>query len=148
MRIHVDGDACPVKNQVIDVGAQNRVAVRVYIDVNHIYKRDGVEVITVDQGPDSVDMAIINSLESGDVVVTNDYGLASLVLGKGGFVMDGQGREFTNDNIDRFLFERHLHREIRQAKKRHKGPKKRERSADMVFTEAFNKMIQRCNRQI
>ncbi len=141
MIIHVDGDACPVKNEVIAVAKKYHIDVNVYIDVNHIYKSVDVKVITVDQGPDSVDMAIVNTMRKGDLVITEDYGLAALVLGKGGLAMSSKGKEFTNDNIDMFLFERHMHKEIRMQKKRHKGPKKRSRDMNGLFKKQLDALI-------
>lgn len=141
MKIHVDGDACPVKALVIKIAKAQGCESVIYMDVNHIYSKDDVSVVTVDQGADSVDMAIVNSMSKGDVVISNDYGLAALVLGKGGYCMDGKGKEFTQSNIDLLLFERHMHKEIRMSKKRHKGPKKRSKEADTSFAVNFEQLL-------
>ena len=142
MKIFIDGDGCPVKQQVIQVAKKYKLHVVIVVDINHRISIEGVEVITVDQGFDSADMAIVNRLEAGDALVTNDIGLASLVIGKGGYVMDANGREISGFNVDRLLFERHLHKEIRMAKGRHKGPKKRANEANAIFTSAFDNMIE------
>lgn len=147
MKVHVDADACPVKELVIKIGKSKGFEVVLYMDVNHVYRGNDVEVVTVDQGPDSVDMAIVNGMGTGEVVITNDYGLAALVIGKGGIVMDGKGKEYTSDNIDLYLFERHMHKEIRMAKKRHKGPKKRLKEADLAFAKNFEALLVRVKRQ-
>jgi len=142
-RIMIDGDGCPVKVEVVSLANNYKLPVTIVVDVNHRVSIDGVEVITVDQGFDSADMAIVNRMNPGDIVVTNDIGLASLVLGKKGLVMDANGREITGLNVDRLLFERHMHKEIRQSKGRHKGPRKRTREANESFKQAFEALIQR-----
>lgn len=143
MKIHIDGDACPVKVQVIKLAKKYTVDVNVFMDVNHIYVSEDVTVITCDQGQDSVDMAIVNQMSQGDIVITNDYGLAALALGKKGYVMNGHGKEYTAHNIDLLLFERHMHKEIRMSKKRHKGPKKRSKEANGQFTVEFEALLKR-----
>ena len=143
MRIFIDGDGCPVKEEVVRVAGRYEVPVTIIVDINHQVNLEGVQVVTVDQGFDSADMAIVNRLQFGDAVITNDIGLASLVLGKKGFVMDANGREINGYNVDRLLFERHMHKEIRMAKKRHKGPKKRLKTADDAFEKALGLMIKR-----
>lgn len=141
--IRVDGDACPVKNGIVKIGKKYDVDIVVYIDVNHELSNEKYDVITVDQGIDSVDMAIISDMKKNDIIITNDYGLASLVLGNKGYAMDANGREFNHMNIDRLLFERHLHKEIRQRKKRHKGPKKRSGQSNIEFEKEFEKLLLR-----
>ena len=143
MRIFIDGDGCPVKSEVIRVADAFKLAVTIIVDINHEISIEGVEVVTVDQGFDSADMAILSRMSQGDVVVTNDIGLASLALGKKGWAMDANGRELNHMNIDRLLFERHMHKEIRQAKGRHKGPKKRQKTANVAFEQAFNLLVRR-----
>ncbi len=143
MKVFIDGDGCPVKEQVVKVANKYHLKVTIVVDINHQINRGDVQVITVDQGFDSADMAIVNRLESGDVVISNDIGLSSLVLGKGGRVMDGNGREINAYNVDRLLFERHMHKEIRMAKGRHKGPKKRNKANDVLFEEQFEALIKR-----
>lgn len=143
MKIIVDGDACPVKDEVIRVGKAFKMEIIVVVDFNHVIHHEGVIVVTVDQGIDSADLAIVNRTVKGDVVVTNDYGLASLVLSKGAYVIDANGREYTVNNIDQLLFERHLHKEIRMKKKRHKGPKKRDKSMNEHFENAFRKLLEK-----
>ena len=143
MRIFIDGDGCPVKEEVVRVAGRYEVPVTIIVDINHQVNLEGVQVVTVDQGFDSADMAIVNRLQFGDAVITNDIGLASLVLGKKGFVMDANGKEINGYNVDRLLFERHMHKEIRMAKGRHKGPKKRLKTANDAFEKAFSLMIKR-----
>jgi len=142
MVVRVDGDACPVRASIIQITNKHKVETIIYTDVNHEFTYETTCVITVDQGIDSVDLAIVRDMKVGDVVITNDYGLASLVLGKQGYAMDANGRAFTLNNIDQLLFERHMHKSLRMMKKKHKGPKKRDRHADVQFRISFETLLQ------
>ncbi|MCF8019933.1 MAG: DUF188 domain-containing protein [Vallitaleaceae bacterium] len=141
MVVRVDGDACPVRASILQITNKHKVETIIYTDVNHEFSYETTCVITVDQGIDSVDLAIVRDIKVGDVVITNDYGLASLVLGKKGYAMDANGRAFTLNNIDQLLFERHMHKSLRMMKKKHKGPKKRDRHADVLFRENFEALL-------
>ncbi len=103
--------------------------------------REGATTITVGQGPDAVDYAIVNRMKRGDLVVTQDFGLAALILARGGLAIDQNGRQFTNDNIDLLLHTRHVGQQIRRAGGRTKGPKKRTRDADRSFEESFRTLV-------
>jgi len=139
MSIFVDADGCPV----VDLVVRHRQGRDVFLvcDTAHQMMREGATTITVGQGPDAVDYAIVNRIKRGDLVVTQDYGLAALVLARGGLAMDQNGREFTNDNIDLLLHTRHVGQQIRRAGGRTKGPKKRTRDADRAFEEAFRALV-------
>ncbi|MDF1616689.1 DUF188 domain-containing protein [Petrocella sp. FN5] len=141
MIVRVDGDACPVRASILQITNKYEVETVIYTDVNHELSYETARVITVDQGIDSVDLAIVRDMKVGDVVITNDYGLASLVLGKKGYAMDANGRAFTLNNIDQLLFERHMHKSLRMMKKKHKGPKKRDRQADVLFSKNFEALV-------
>ena len=91
--------------------------------INDGYSR----IITVDKAADSVDFALMGLLTKDDVVVTQDYGLAVIALGKGAKVIHNSGMIYTNDNIEKLLMERHVGGKIRRAGGRTKGPTKRTR---------------------
>ena len=137
MRIYVDADACPGKDIIEDVARSLRIPVTMIVDTSHILSSDYSEVITVSQGSDSVDLALINRCEKGDLIVTQDYGLAALALGKGCFAIHPKGRIYSNQNIDIFLMERHISKEVRRAGKRHKGVAKRTKNDDEYFKSQF-----------
>lgn len=82
-------------------------------------------------------------LKKGDVAVTQDYGVAAMVLTKGGFCIHQSGRIFTDDNIGGLLMDRHLAKKARMSNSKHhiKGPKKRTNDDDKHFEEAFEKLI-------
>ncbi len=95
----------------------------------------------MDQGADSVDIALANALLSGDVVVTQDYGVASLALGKSCHVVHPSGMVIDGSNIDRLMFERHVAREVRKRGRRSGKIKKRTAEDDRIFLEAIVKVL-------
>ena len=106
MHIYVDADACPVKGIIERVAKENKIPVTMVIDVNHILTSDYSEIVTVSQGADSVDLYLINRVKKGDIVVSQDYGVAALALGKGAKAVSNSGLIFDDSNIDKLLFER------------------------------------------
>lgn len=144
MKVLVDADACPVKEIIVDVTKKNKIQVYMVTDASHIlfYPEEHVHVVTVDQGADSADLAIANRTEMGDICVTADYGLATLILGKKAMVIHPNGFFYTWENIDRMLFERHLSREMRRQKKGRSGQiPKRTKENDATFLLAFEKAL-------
>lgn len=144
MRIYVDADACPVKGIIEDVAKEYKIPVTMVIDVNHILYSDYSEIVTVSKGEDSVDIALINRVQKGDIVVSQDYGVAALALGKGAYAIGNSGLLYTKDNIDRLLFERFIHKKVRRAGKmqRGAGPKKRTNADDERFEKNFRKLCE------
>ena len=94
-------------------------------------------------GADAVDFALVSLCKSGDIVVTQDYGVAAMVLGKNAYAIHQSGRWYTNDNIDQLLMERHMAKAARRAKSKHhlSGPRKRTLEDDKQFEESFRKLI-------
>jgi hypothetical protein len=142
MKVLVDADACPVKEIIVEIATKNNVEVYMVTDASHIlfYPETNVHVVTVDQGADSADLAIANRTEKGDICVTADYGLATLILGKKATAIHPNGFFYTAENIERMLFERHLSREMRRQKKGKSGHiHKRTKEDDMTFLSVFEK---------
>jgi uncharacterized protein YaiI (UPF0178 family) len=102
-------------------------------------------MITVDKQADSVDFALMGMLAKDDVVVTQDYGLAAMALGKGALAINQNGLIFTNGNIDKLLMERHINSRIRRAGGRTKGPAKRTAEDDDRFADAFDRLLSGVN---
>jgi uncharacterized protein len=141
MKILVDADACPVKQEVVKIAKKYDLEVIMVLDTSHIYKDDYSKVITVDKANDSVDFKIICKANKGDIIVTQDYGLASMCLGKGCSVIHQNGFLYTLENIDRMLFERYVNKKIRQDGKRGSYIKKRTKENNIDFEVAFNNLI-------
>ena len=140
--IYVDADACPVISIVERVGKECGLPVCLLCDTNHVLKSNYSQVKVIGAGADAVDFALINLCRAGDIVVTQDYGVAAMALGKGAWGIHQSGRWYTNDTIDQLLMERHVAREARRSKaKNHlKGPKKRTEQDDKQFEESFRKL--------
>ena len=145
MRILVDADACPVVSSVEKVAKKYKIPVILLCDTNHILQSEYSEVITVGAGADAVDFKLVSICQKGDVVVTQDYGIAAMILGKGAYGIHQSGKLYTNDNIDQMLMERHIAKKARNAKKRQhiKGPAKRTAEDDARFLQSLENLIQK-----
>jgi len=146
MKIIVDADACPVKELIIRCAKKHNLEVIMVCDVAHMlfYPEDFITIITVDQGFDSADLVIANRTQADDICITQDYGLASLLLAKKATVLHHNSFFYTQENIDRMLFERHLSREMRRQKKSRGGHvRKRTKEDDEKFLHALERAIER-----
>ena len=143
MKIYVDADACPVVKIVEKVAAKNKIEVCLLCDTNHVLHSDYSEIKIIGAGADAVDFALVNLCRSGDIVVTQDYGVAAMALGKRAYAIHQSGRWYTNDNIDQLLMERHMAKAARRAKSKNhlSGPRKRTPEDDKHFEESFRKLI-------
>ena len=143
MRIYVDADACPVVSIVEQVAEKNNIAVTLLCDTNHVLYSDYSEVKVIGAGADAVDFALINLCKRNDIVVTQDYGVAAMALGKGALAIHQSGKWYTDENIDRMLMERHLGKKMRRVSgKNHlKGSKKRTMEDDIRFAQLFERLI-------
>ena len=141
MRILVDGDASPVIKIVEEIAEEYDIKLIVFFDINHNIQLEYGQEIRVDQSFQSVDIEIYNECEEGDIVITQDYGLANLVLGNGAFVLSSTGKRYTDKNIQYLLMKRHLHARIRRAGGRHQTQKKRTEADDLRFRKSLKKLI-------
>ncbi|ACB85408.1 YaiI/YqxD family protein [Natranaerobius thermophilus] len=141
MKILVDADSCPVKDIVFQVAREYSVKVVVVKDLSHEIDSNYAEVITADQGRDSVDLIIVNNTDKGDIVITQDYGLASLALTKQAIVLHPNGWKFTEENIDGLLLNRHINQQIRQRNGRHTKTPKRKSKDDNNFKNLLKEII-------
>lgn len=141
MKIIVDADACPVKNIIKQVAVKCSIPVIMVCDTSHVLNDDYCKVITVDKFADSADIYLINLAEAGDLVITQDYGVAALALGKKAYAINNNGMEFNDENMDKLLFERFLSKKVRMVGERTKGPKKRTENDDRNFLEGLLKIL-------
>ena len=143
MRVFIDADACPVVSIVENISKKYNIPVTLLCDTNHVLTSEYSEVIVVGAGADAVDYKLISICHRGDIVVSQDYGVAAMALGEGAFAIHQSGKWYTNDNIDQMLMERHLNKKTRRASQKNhlKGPKKRTAEDDEHFRESFEKMI-------
>lgn len=140
MRIWIDADGCPVRKLVLRIAEEFAIEVIQVADRSHEFREE--TAVLVDIGADSAEYYIISKARPGDLMITQDYGAAALALGKGLRVMDQNGREYTEANIDGLLFERALSDKIRRAGGRTAHMKKRRKEDDICFVGAFRSLLQ------
>lgn len=141
MRILVDADACPVKQIVIRVAREYKLPVVMFIDTSHQLDDGYSEIVIVDKQKDSVDIALINRTNAEDIVVTQDYGLAVMVLGKSARAINQNGMIYSSENMDRLLYERHISQKIRRSGGKTAGPSRRTRADNERFESVFREML-------
>lgn len=142
MKVLIDADACPVTKLAAAMCLRSGIDCILLCDTAHEIHCDGATTFTVDKGCDSVDYALVNRVAPGDIVITQDYGLASMCLARGARVLHQDGWEYTQDNIGALLFQRHESRKYRASGGRIKGPKKRACAQDQIFAAALQTMLQ------
>ncbi|MCW6652967.1 YaiI/YqxD family protein [Aerococcaceae bacterium NML210727] len=144
MRIVIDGDGSPIKSVAIDVAGKYQLPVLIVTSIAHFTHRDypaHVQMLYVDKGADLADFKIMSLLEATDLLITQDYGLASLALTKA-TVLHHSGKRYTLDNIGVLLAQRYLNQKMRQAGKRVKGPRPFTAEQQQTFKESLIKTIE------
>ena len=141
--ILVDADACPVVRQVEEIASRHALPVMLLCDEHHIMRSDYSQVHYVSSGADAVDIALMNLCRRGDIVITQDYGVAAMALGKGAYAIHHTGKRYTNETIDLLLMERHLAKKARRASSKHHlhGPAKFTEADRQKFSAAFEMLI-------
>lgn len=142
MKILVDADGCPVVKETISIAKEHGTEVALFCDTSHIMSSDYAEVITVSKGVDSVDFFLVNRVSDGDIVVTQDYGLAAMVLSKGGRPITQNGMIIDDKNLSMLLTTRYESKKARMAGAHLKGPKKRTADNDKAFSSALKSMLE------
>ena len=142
--ILVDADACPVVHIAETLAKQHKLTITLVCDEHHIIYSDYAQVRHVSSGAEAVDIALMNLCQPGDLVVTQDYGVAAMALGMGAYPIHHTGKRYTNENIDMMLMERHLAKKARRASGKHhlRGPSKFTQEDRQRFAEAFETLIQ------
>ena len=141
--ILIDADGCPVVDLTIQTAAKYKVPVLILCDTAHQIQRDGAQTLTFDKGADSVDFALVNRITPGDIVITQDYGLATMCLARRARVLNQNGLEYTAQNIDSLLARRHENKKLLRAGKHPKGPAKRTKEQDEAFAKALESMLKK-----
>lgn len=142
IRIVVDADACPVKNEIAATAREFGATVLMVASFDHrmSLEDDNVTIVQVDRSDQSVDLYIANQLMRGDVLVTQDFGLATIGLAKGAAVLSNRGQRYTDETIGFLLERRHEHARRRRAGHYGKGPK--------PFTQLDRVNFQQCLTQV
>ena len=135
IRILIDADACPVVKIAEQIAKERKIPVILFGDTNHVLSSDYADIRVIGAGADAVDIALMNESRSGDIIITQDYGVAAMGLGKGAYPIHQSGKWYTNENIDQMLMERHLAKKARMGNGKYhlKGPLKRTLQDDEQF---------------
>lgn len=142
MKIIVDAYACPVKKIIEKIAGKYNLDVIMVSNYHHQIDSTYATVVIADAQSQAADMIIANQTRPGDIVVTQDYGLAAIILGKNAFAIHPQGNRFSDENIDGLLMKRYLNQKARQARKRISGLRKRTNRDDQHFEHQFESLIQ------
>lgn len=128
LKIYVDADACPVIKIVERIAKKHS---------------DYSEVVIVGAGADAVDFKLVSLIKKGDICVTQDYGVAAMILSKGAYGIHQSGKWYTNENMDELLLQRHIAKKVRRSSKKNylKGPAKRTKEDDLHFEESLERLI-------
>ncbi|MBR3765433.1 MAG: YaiI/YqxD family protein [Clostridia bacterium] len=143
MHILIDADACPVVREAVAIARERGIPVTLLCDEHHMLTSDYAQVRFVASGADAVDIALMNLCRPGDVVLTQDYGVAAMALGRGAYAIHHTGKRYTNDNIDLMLMERHMAKKARRASGKHHlhGPSRFTQADRHRFCDAFAALL-------
>lgn len=140
--IVVDADACPVKQEIAAAAKERDIRVLMVASYDHrLEAQPGVDVVQVDRSNQSADLYIVNHIKPGDVVVTQDFGLACMAIGRGAVVLSPRGEQYTNDNIDYLMERRHELAKRRRSGGRSKGPKAMSDADRERFQQKLTKVL-------
>lgn len=141
MKIYIDADGCPVVRNTLKIAKAYGIPCVIICDTAHQIEHEGAETIVVSQGADSVDFRLVNLISKGDIVITQDYGLAAMCLGKNTVVLHQDGKQYTEDNISGLLEFRAIGKKIRRNGGRTKGLQKRTVQQDLEFEKALLELL-------
>ena len=142
MTVFIDADGCPVVDSTVKAAAKAGVECMIICDTSHVFEKAGAKTVTVSKGADSVDFALVNMIHKGDIVITQDYGLAAMCLARGGVPLSQDGMVYNDKNMDALLLQRHTAKKIRMAGGRLKGPAKRTVEQDESFVKALEVLLE------
>lgn len=142
MRILIDADGCPVVDIAVGAAKKHKMECIILCDTSHVFEKEGATTIMVSKGADSVDFALVNMVQNGDVVITQDYGLAAMCLARHAVPISQNGLIYSEDNIDGLLMQRHTAKEIRMSGGRMKGHAKRNACQNEAFKETLEACLQ------
>ena len=142
MKVFIDADGCPVVNETVALCREYNKECIIICDTSHQIERDGATTVTVEKGADSADFRLVNMLSKGDVAVTQDYALAAMALSRGARVINQNGLEYTDKNIDSLLMQRFVAKKVRNAGGRLKGPSKRTKEQTQAFVKTLRGILE------
>ena len=143
MKIYIDADGCPVVRNTVKIAEQFNISCVIICDTAHRIEHDGAETIVVEQGADSADFLLVNMIGKGDIVITQDYGLAAMCLSKQAVVLNQDGKQYTEENISGLLEFRAIGKKIRRSGGRIKGMPKRTMQQNLDFEGALKDILKK-----
>lgn len=141
-RILIDADGCPVVDEAVALAGRYKAECLILCDTAHYFEKPGAQTLVFSTGADSVDFALVNLVNPGDIVITQDYGLAAMCLARRARALHQDGMEYTPDNIDSLLLARHTAKKVRSSGGRLKGPKKRREEQDTAFVNKLTAILE------
>ena len=141
MKIFIDADGCPVVKNTLNIAKKHNIEAVVVADTAHSFNLSYGTLITVSTGADSADFRIANLIGKGDILVTQDYALAAMVLSRGAVVLNQDGLVFTDDNINALLESRYTSAKLRRSGVITKGPKKRTKKQTQNFEHTLEILV-------
>lgn len=145
MKIFIDADGCPVVNETVALCKEFKKECIIICDTSHTIEREGAITIVVEKGADSADFRLVNMLSKGDLAITQDYALAAMSLSKGARIINQNGMEYTDKNIDSLLMSRFIAKKVRNAGGRLKGPSKRTKEQTESFVKKLREILEEEN---
>lgn len=142
LQLIVDADACPRGALDTMRRLQREYGYRLVTVASFNHNIEGTDHVVVGDGPDEADLAVANRTKAGDIVVTQDWGLAALILGKGATCLSPGGHVYTQDRIEFQLDERHVKEKHRRGGGRTKGPRARTDADDHRFERALRGLLE------
>lgn len=140
--IVVDADACPVKREIVEIARKHDVPVLMVASHDHrLQAENGIMIMQVDRSDQSVDLYIANHIKRGDIVVTQDFGLATIVLARGAIALSPRGQQYDESNIDYLMERRHELAKRRRGGGRTKGPKAMSDDDRISFQQKLTKVL-------
>jgi len=141
MTVLIDADGCPVVDITVKLTNQTGLNCVIICDTSHAFEKEGAKTVIVPKGNDSVDFTLVNMIQKGDIVITQDYGLAAMCLARGAVPVNQNGMIYNENNIDGLLMQRYTAKKIRMSGGRLKGPSKRLPEQNTAFEKTLIKLI-------
>lgn len=141
MKIYIDADGCPVVNLTEDIAKEYDIDLVIVKNYAHNITSSYAEVVTVDIAADSADYYIMNKIKQGDILITQDYGLAAIAIAKKATCITQNGLIISDTNIDGLLHSRHVNQQLRKRKKHYTKIKKRTQENNLDFEQKLKGLI-------
>lgn len=142
MHIWIDGDGCPVVDETVRQARAFGFPCTILCDTSHVFQKPGAGTIVCDKGADSVDYKLVSLVSPGDLVVTQDYGLATMCLSRRAIALHQDGFVYSDENIGGLLEVRAFSGKVRRSGGRLKGQKKRTEAQDRAYAAALRHLLE------